>query len=129
MLRVLLSWKVTTVYTICSTTLHTEDTILLYLHARIRLRVVLIKLSNSVQVMTVPFNMASGASVTLRVEVRDGMTEVSVAVKIPRCITLPTGSFTAYLIVGLNATLLHSRAKRPVTVHVRVTSSLGQTAP
>ena len=51
----------------------------------------------SLQVITVPFNMASGASVTLRVEIRDrmgvDMTVVRVAVKIPRFITLPSGSF------------------------------------
>jgi len=45
--------------------------------------------------------MASGASVTLRVEVRDrvgfDMTEVRVAVKIPRSIMVPTGSFTAMI--------------------------------
>jgi len=63
----------------------------------VRLRVALNKLVSSVQVMTVPFNMASGASVTLRVEIRDrmgfDMTEVRVAVKILRSLTLPSSSF------------------------------------
>jgi len=58
---------------------------------------VLMGFSWSLQVITVPFNMTPGASVTLRVEIRDrmgfDMTEVRVAVKIPRSITLPSGSF------------------------------------
>ena len=93
-------------------------------------------LSWSVHVMTVPFNMASEVAVTLRVDVksnRDGvgvsMVEMRVVVKIPRTVGIPTGSFPIYLISGLNAGLFHSRMKPPVTVHVRVTSSLGQRAP
>ena len=86
--------------------------------------------------MTVPFNMVSGVAVTLRVNVksnRDGVgfdtIEMRVAVKIPRFLTVPSGSPSTYLISVVNAGLLHSRLIVPVTVHVRVTSSLGQTAP
>ena len=100
-----------------------------------RVRVVLIGLSWSVHVMTVPFNMASGVAVTLRVDVKSNiigvgvdMLEMRVAVKIPRSVSIPTGSFPRYLISSLNAGLFHSRMKPPVTVHVRVTSSPGQTA-
>ena len=88
----------------------------------------------SVQVMTVPLNMASG--VTLRVDVksnRDGVgfdtIEMRVAAKLPCSLTVPSGSPSTYLISVVNAGLLHSRLIVPVTMHVRVTSSLGQTAP
>ena len=93
-------------------------------------------LSWSLQVTTVPFNMASGVAVTLRVDVRsdsDGLkfsdSEVRVAVKIPRFTIRPTGSSSRYLITGLNAVLLHSRLTPPVTVHVSITSSPGQMPP
>ena len=77
-------------------------------------------LSWSLQVTTVPFNMASG--VTLRVDVRG---EMRVAVKMPRFIVNSKGSFTKYRTAGLNAVLLHSRLTPPVTVHVSITSSPG----
>ena len=58
---------------------------------------ILMGFSWSLQVITVPFNMASGASVTLRVGIKDGMgfdmTEVRVAVKIPLSLTVPSGTF------------------------------------
>ena len=58
---------------------------------------VLMGFSCSLQVITVLFNMAPGASVTLRVKRRDrmgfDMTEVRVAVKIPLSLTLLSGTF------------------------------------
>ena len=87
-------------------------------------------LSWSLHVTTVPFNMASGVAVTLRVDVRSarGGVKVRVAVKIPR-LTLRGCSVTRNLTI-LNAVLLHSRlVAPPVTVHVRITSSLGHMAP
>ena len=83
-------------------------------------------LSWSLHVTTVPFNMASGVAVTLRVDVR---AEMRVAVKIPRDIGCPTGSFPTNRTTGLNAVLLHSKLTPPVTVHVSITSSLGHMAP
>ena len=50
-------------------------------------------LSRSVQVMTVPFNIASWVTVALSVEVKSdeelelGTTEIRVAVNIPRCVS------------------------------------------
>ena len=65
-------------------------------------------LSWSVQVMTVPFNMTSGVEVTFRVDIKSNkggvgfaILETRVAVKIPRSTTLPTRSFSTYLIVGV----------------------------
>ena len=53
-----------------------------------------------------------------------------VAVKIPRTLIRPTGSFTKKVTGLLNAVLLHSRlVAPPVTVHVSVTSSPGHMAP
>ena len=55
-----------------------------------RVMVAVMGLSMSLQVMTVPFSMASGVTVTLRVEVKSNeelepiTTEISVAVNIPR---------------------------------------------
>ena len=52
-------------------------------------------LSRSVQVMTVPFNIASWVTVTLRVEVKSdeelelGTTEIRAAVNIPCCVSPP----------------------------------------
>ena len=106
-----------------------------YVGSPARVRVVLMGLSWSVQVMTVPFNMASGVTVTLRVDVKSnrdglgvGMLETRMVVKIPRSVGNPKGTFSRYLISGLNAGLFHSRLNPPVTVHVRVTSSPGQIA-
>ena len=96
-----------------------------------RVRVILMGLSWSLHVTTVPFNMASGVAVTLRVDVRSarGGVKVRVAVKIPR-LTLRGCSVARNLTTGLNAVLLHSRlVAPPVTVHVRITSSLGQMPP
>ena len=91
----------------------------------------LIGLNWSLHVTTVPFNMAPGVAVTLRVDVRfaNGGVKVRVAVKIPRFTISPTGSFIIYRTGRLNAALLHSRRNLPVTVHVRITSSPGQIAP
>ena len=83
-------------------------------------------LSWSLHVTIVPFNMASGVAVTLRVDVR---AEMRVAVKMPRSTSCPLGSFPTNLTGLLNAVLLHSRLTPPVTVHVRITSSPGQMAP
>ena len=88
-------------------------------------------LSWSLHVTTVPFNMASGVAVTLRVDVRSarGGVKVRVAVKIPRFL-ISGGCSVARNRTILNAVLLHSRlVAPPVTVHVRITSSLGQMAP
>ena len=96
-----------------------------------RVRVMLTGLSWSLHVTTVPFNMASGVAVTLRMDVRSawGGVKVRVAVKIPRTLIRPTGSFTKKVTGLLNAVLLHSRLVAPVTVHVSVTSSPGHMAP
>ena len=100
-----------------------------------RVRVVLIGLNWSLHVTTVPFNMASGVTVTLRVDVRSARggvgfaaSEMSVTVKIPRSSGRSKGSFSKNLTI-LNAVLLHSKLTPPVTVHVSVTSSLGHMAP
>ena len=97
---------------------------------------ILMGLSWSVHVMAVPFNMASEVAVTLRVDVKSnrdgvevGMLEMRVAVKTPRSVGIPIGSFPTYLISGFNARLFQSRLTPPVTVHVSVTSSPGQIAP
>ena len=96
-----------------------------------RMRVMLLALNRSLHVTTVPFNMASGVAVTLRVDVRSvsGGVRMRVAVKLPRYILCPIGLFTIYRIGRLNAALLHSIKTSPVTVHVSVTSSPGQMAP
>ena len=91
-----------------------------------RVRVILMGLSWSLHVTTVPFNMASGVAVTLRVDVRSarGGVKVRVTVKIPRFLIRPTGSFTINVTGLLNAVLLHSKlVVPPVTMHVRITSS------
>ena len=125
-----------TTYTITNTP-ETPCTIWLFVvELPARVRVVLMGLVPSEQVMTVPFSIASGVAVTLRVEtkfnepkiVEFGVTEVRVAVKTPRTTTTPNSNWV-YLIKGLNASLLHSSMTPPTTMHVRVTSSPGQIAP
>ena len=100
-----------------------------------KVRVIFTGFNWSLHVTTVPFNMASGVTVTLRVDVRSARggvgfaaSEMSVAVKIPRSSGCSKGSFSKNLTI-LNAVLLHSKLTPPVTVHVSVTSSLGHMAP
>ena len=100
-----------------------------------KVRVIFTGFNWSLHVTTVPFNMASGVTVTLRVDVRSARggvgfaaSEMSVAVKIPRSSGRSKGSFSKNLTI-LNAVLLHSKLTPPVTVHVRITSSLGHMAP
>ena len=108
----------------------------LHINPPARMSVMLTGLRWSLHVTTVPFNMASGVAVTLRVDARSASggvgfaaSEVRVAVNTPRFTVRPTGSSSKYLTTGLNAVLLHSRLVPPVTVHVSVTSSLGQMPP
>ena len=92
----------------------------------------LMGLSWSLHVTTVPLNMVSGVAVTLRVDVRSdrGGVKVRVAVKLPRFLIRPTGSFSKNVTGSLNAVLLHSRLVVPlVTVHVSITSSPGHIPP
>ena len=72
-----------------------------------RVRVMLMGLSWSLHVTTVPFNMASRVAVTLRVDVR---AEMRVAVKMPRSTGgCPTGVSLRNRTIGLNLVLLHTR--------------------
>ena len=98
----------------------------------VRVRVMLMGLSWSLHVTTVPFNMASRVAVTLRVDVRSdrGGVKVRVVVKMPRFLISPTRSFTKNVTGLLNAVLLHSRlVAPPVTVHVSIASSPGHMPP